>query len=217
NRFEESVSYFEELNKILKELEEKPPMVIVLHKSDQDLRKTLRWQKNVAAVKKEFDPIIEKYEINADYIDTTIFQKETILQMFSLALKKISETSEIIEHILLDFTLSVQGKGACLISLDGLIFGSYTKDKADEKLLHNTALLLQTLTNFHKTLGLKPELVLSLDFPKNGFMIRGEKLFEYSELEIPVFLWTLSDQPKFIIEKIRYFREQLLPLINLFL
>ncbi|MHA1804496.1 MAG: ADP-ribosylation factor-like protein [Promethearchaeota archaeon] len=217
NRFEESVNYFEEVNKILKELGETPPMVIVLHKSDQDLRKTLRWQKNVATVKKEFDPIIEKYEIDADYIDTTIFQKETILQMFSIALKKISETSEIIEHILLDFSLSVQGRGACLISLDGLIFGSYTKDKVDEKLLHNTALLLQTLTNFHKTIGLKQEHVLSLEFHRNGFTIRGEKLFEYSELEIPVFLWTLSEQPELVIEKIKYFRDQLLPLINLFL
>lgn len=216
-RFEETANYFKEVLKVLKDLGEKPPIIIILHKSDQDLRRTLQWQKNVTALKNEFDPLIEEYGKEIEYIDTTIFQKETILEMFSIALKKVSDTSEIIEHILLDFTQSIQGKGSCLISLDGLIFGSYTRDKVDEKLLHNTALLIQTLTNFHKTIGLKSERILTLDFPNNGFVIRGEKLFEYSDLQIPVFLWVLTERIDIIKEKINYFRSQLLPLINLFL
>ncbi|MFX1588950.1 MAG: hypothetical protein ACFFC1_12395 [Promethearchaeota archaeon] len=58
---------------------------------------------------------------------------------------------------------------------------------------------------------------MSLDFPLNGFTIVGEKLFEYSELEIPVYLWLLSENPDMLYEKIDYFREQLLPLINMFI
>ncbi len=217
DRFEESANYFEEVVKVVKDLGENPPVVIVLHKSDQDLRKTLQWQKNVTTVKALFDPIIEKHKIKSEYIDTTIFQKETILQMLSIAMKRVSDTSEIIEHILMDFTQGIQGKGACLISLDGLIFGSYTRDKVDEKVLHNTALLLQTLSGFHKSIGLKQERIISLEFPNNRFTIRGEKLFEYSDLQIPVFLWVLTERLDLVKEKITYFKDQLLPLINLFL
>jgi hypothetical protein len=58
---------------------------------------------------------------------------------------------------------------------------------------------------------------MTLDFPLNGFAIRGEKLFEYSELKISVYLWLLSGNVDLIYEKIDYFKQQLLPLINLFL
>ena len=137
--------------------------------------------------------------------------------MFSRALKKVSETSEIIENILEDFTDIIEGRATSLISMDGLIFGSFTKNNTDEMLINNTALLMQTLSNFHSSIGLIREKTITLDFPLNGFTIRGEKLFEYSDLQIPVFLWLLSENPELLYEKIDYFKEQLLPLINLFL
>ena len=137
--------------------------------------------------------------------------------MFSIALKKVSDTSAIVENILEEFTLKSESKASSLISQDGLIFGSYFKSNTDEMLVNNTALLLQTLSNFHDSIGLIRERVITLDFPTNGFTIRGEKLFEYSELLIPVYLWVLTENPSQIKEKIDYFKEQLLPLINLFL
>lgn len=217
-RFEESSNYFTQVLEALDQLNEKTQIIILLSKSDQDARRTLQWQKNVAAVKNLFDPIAAKYDnYSIDYVDTTIFQKETVMQAFSVALKKISDTSEIIENILEDFTTSIEGKATSLISMDGLIFGNYKKNNTDEMLINNTALLLQTLSNFHSSIGLIREKSITLDFPSNGFTIRGEKLFEYSDLQIPVFLWLLSEKPDLLYEKIDYFKEQLLPLINLFL
>ncbi|MBD3196166.1 MAG: hypothetical protein GF317_14000 [Candidatus Lokiarchaeota archaeon] len=218
DRFEESSQYFTQVLDVLKELGEVAPILIVLHKSDQDYRKTLEWQKQVRAVKDLFNPIVEEYNnFDVDYYDTTIFQKETIMQMFSIALKKVSETSEIIENILEDFTRTINGKAASLISLDGLIFGSYQQSKTDEMLVNNTALLLQTMSNFHNSIGLIREKSLRLDFPLNNFTIRGEKLFEYSDLQIAVYLWVLSENPELIDENLEYFKQQLLPLIHLFL
>jgi hypothetical protein len=101
--------------------------------------------------------------------------------------------------------------------MDGLIFGSFTSSDIDEALLNNTALIMQTLSNFHSSIGLTREPSITLDFPLNGFAIRGEKLFEYSELKIPVYLWLLSENFDLLDEKIDYFKQQLLPLINLFL
>ncbi|MFX0071474.1 MAG: hypothetical protein ACFFAO_10330, partial [Candidatus Hermodarchaeota archaeon] len=96
-------------------------------------------------------------------------------------------------------------------------FGSYTRNETDESLINNTALLLQTLSNFHHSLGLIRERKILLDLPLNGFSIRGEKLFEYSDLQIPVYLWLLSEKPELLDDKFDYFRSQLLPLINLFI
>jgi small GTP-binding protein len=218
DRIPESANYFREVLKVLKELKEKPEVLIVLSKSDQDIRKTLQWQQNVTSIKNKFNSIGDEFEdFKPDYCDTTVFQRETIMQMFSVALKKVSDTSEIIEHILEEFTTQVEAKASSLVSMDGLIFGSYTKTDTDEMLVNNTALLLQTLSNFYNSIGLIREKSIRLELPLNGFTIRGEKLFEYSELQIPVYLWMLSQNPDLLEGKLDYFKEQILPLINLFL
>ena len=218
DRFAEAANYFRQVLKALIELNEFPPIHVVLSKSDKDIRTSLEWQNNVSAIKNKFNNIVGEYEnLVISYSDTTIYQKETIMQMFSEALKLVSETSEIIENILEDFTQTIEGKASSLISMDGLIFGSFTSSDIDEALLNNTALIMQTLSNFHSSIGLTREPSITLDFPLNGFAIRGEKLFEYSELKIPVYLWILSDNFDLLREKIDYFKQQLLPLINLFL
>jgi GTPase SAR1 family protein len=218
DRFAETANYFRQVLKVLKDLDEFPPIIVVLSKSDQDIRTSLEWQNNVSAIKNKFNNIVREHEkTTISYSDTTIYQRETIMQMFSEALKLVSETSEIIENILEDFTSTIEGKASSLISMDGLIFGTYTSSDIDEALLNNTALIMLTLSNFHNSIGLTREPSMSLDFPLNGFTIRGEKLFEYSELKIPVYLWLLSENVDLLYEKIDYFKQQLLPLINLFL
>ena len=218
DRFAETANYFRQVLKVLKDLNEFPPILVVLSKSDQDIRTSLEWQNNVSAIKNKFNNIVREHEnTSISYSDTTIYQRETIMQMFSVALKLVSETSEIIENILEDFTSTIEGKASSLISMDGLIFGTYTSSDIDEALLNNTALIMLTLSNFHNSIGLTREPSMSLEFPLNGFTIRGEKLFEYSELKIPVYLWLLSENVDLLYEKIDYFKQQLLPLINLFL
>jgi small GTP-binding protein len=218
DRFPEAANYFREVLKALKDLNEKPEILIVLSKSDQDIRKTLQWQQNVTNIKNKISKIGEEFEqLSVDFCDTTVFQRETIMQMFSIALKKVSDTSEIIENILEDFSMQVEAKAASLVSMDGLIFGSFTNTDTDEMLVNNSALLLQTLSNFYNSIGLIREKSLRLELPLNGLTIRGEKLFEYSDLQIPVYLWALADDSEKLEGRIDYFKEQLLPLINLFL
>ena len=218
DRIAESANYFKLVLTALTDLDENPPILVVLNKSDQDVRRTLQWQKRVDTVKNTFDKVVDEWDtFEIDYRDTSIFQKETIMQMFSTALMKISDTSEIVENILEDFAVQIEGRALSLISMDGLIFGSYTRNKTDENLVNNSALLLQTLSNFHSSMGLMREKQIVLELPLNGFTIRGEKLFEYSELLIPVYLWLLSEKPELLEERLDFFKEQLLPLINLFI
>ncbi|MFX1588339.1 MAG: ADP-ribosylation factor-like protein, partial [Promethearchaeota archaeon] len=182
DRFPESVNYYRQVLKALKDLNEFPPALVVLSKSDQDYRSSVEWQNNVKVIKNKFNQVTAEYEnFSVSYADTTIYQKETIMQMFSEALKKVSDTSEIIENILEDFSHTIEAKSASLISMDGLIFGNYNDSDTDEALLNNTALIMQTLSNFHNSIGLMRETSMTLNFPMNGFTIQGEKLFNYSE------------------------------------
>jgi len=218
DRFPESANYFREVLKALEALNEKPAIVIVLSKSDSDIRKTLQWQQNETKIINKFTKIADDFEdYSVDFCDTTVFQRETIMVMLSVALKKVSDTSEIVENILEDFASQVGAKASSLVSMDGLIFGSYTNTETEEMLVNNTALLLQTLSNFYNSIGLIREKSISLELPLNGFTIRGEKLFEYSDLQIPVYLWAIVEEPEKLEGKLDYFKEQLLPLINLFL
>ena len=218
DRFPESANYYRQVLKALKDLNEFPPILVVLSKSDKDFRSSVDWQNNVKIIKNKFNQVTTEFEnFSVVYADTTIYQKETIMQMFSEALKKVSDTSEIIENILEDFSHTIEAKSASLISMDGLIFGNYNDSDTDEALLNNTALIMQTLSNFHNSIGLIRETSMTLNFPMNGFTIQGEKLFNYSELQIPVYLWILSENPEMMYEKLDYFRKQILPLINMFL
>ncbi len=217
-RFVESANYFKVVLQTLQELNENPEVLIVLNKFDPDLRDDSIVLKNMESVKNKFRSVVKEFDIEVlDFESTTMFDSATIKKMFSVALMKISETSEIIDKILAQFNDSVKGKAISVISMDGLIFGSYSDNDTDEMLVNNTALLMQTLMNFHTSIGLIREKSIILNYPLNNFSIRGEKLFEYGERKIPVYLWLLSEDITNLDEHLGYFTTEVMPLINLFI
>ncbi|MHA1257015.1 MAG: ADP-ribosylation factor-like protein, partial [Promethearchaeota archaeon] len=78
DRIAESANYFKLVLTALSDLTENPPILVVLNKSDQDVRRTLQWQKRVDTVKNTFDKVVDEWDaFEIDYRDTSIFQKET--------------------------------------------------------------------------------------------------------------------------------------------
>ena len=65
-----------------------------------------QWEENINYIRDLFNPMLDKYGFSYDYAVTSIFQIDTVIQMFSDAIKKFSETSEIIKHIIVDFGIS---------------------------------------------------------------------------------------------------------------
>jgi len=217
-RFEESADYFNEVLENIVNLNEKPTLHIIIHKSDQDFRKHLKWQQNVKKIKDLFNPIINKYDdFDTKYIDTTIYQQETIMQMLSEALKEISDTSKIIDNIMEELVFKIKARAASIISLDGLIFGEFNQKEKDDDLLSNTALIFHTMSNFHNSMGLVREKDITLELPLNDLTIQGNMLFEYSEYGIPVYMWILTENPTLIADHVEKFNMQLVPLIHMFL
>ncbi len=216
-RFVESANYLKIVLQVLEDLNEKPELLIILNKFDPDLKNDKTTLANAESAKNKFKNMVKDYGVESlDFVNTTIFESFTIKQMFSVALKKISETSEIIEKILSRFSNLINGRAISIISTDGLIFGSFAEKEVDETLINNTALLMQTLLSFHSKVGLLRENSMVLEYRLNKFSIRGEKLFEYSDKKIPVYLWLLSEDVSLLDEKLNYFTTEIMPLINLF-
>lgn len=216
-RFAESVNYLNIVFQTLKDLNENPEILIIFNKFDPDLTNDKTTLSNFESAKSKFTNMVKEFGIESlDFVKTTIFESFTIKQMFSVALKKISDTSEIIEKILSRFLDSIDGRAITIISTDGLIFGSFAERETDETIINHTSLLMQTLIKFHSNMGLIRENSLVVEYPLNNFAIRGEKLFEYSEDKIPVYLWLLSEDITRLTEKLSYFTTEIMPLINLF-
>lgn len=216
-RFEESANYFNKILDILKNLNENIPILIVLNKCDPDIIKTAAWEYNVKDIKKRFDKIREEIEGYVfEYRETSIFNKESVINMFSSAIKKISDTSDIIEHILEEYGLSINAKALSLISLEGLVFGTYSLEKKYEEILNNTAILLHALETFYESKGLTPEKSIKHELSSNKISIRGEKLFVYGNSKNHVYLWLLSDQIDTLDEVLDYLENELIPLVKMF-
>ena len=217
-RFVESANYFKVILQTLKDLNESPEILIILNKYDPDLKEDAGCIKNLESVRNKFRSVVKEFDMETlDFEQTTVFDSSTIKKMFSVALMKVSETSEIIDKILAQFNVTINGRAISIISMDGLIFGSYSENDTDEMLINNTALLMQTLMNFHTSIGLIRENSILLNYSQNDFSIRGEKLFDYGERKIPVYLWVLAKDVAGLVEHLKYFSTEVMPLINLFI
>ncbi|GAH07214.1 unnamed protein product, partial [marine sediment metagenome] len=84
DRFAEAANYFRQVLKALVGLNEHPQIMVVLSKSDQDIRSSLDWQNSVTAIKNKFNNIVGEYEnISVNYSDTTIYQRDLIIENLS--------------------------------------------------------------------------------------------------------------------------------------
>jgi GTPase SAR1 family protein len=217
SRFGEAGGYLNRILDILENLGEKTPVLIALNKSDPDVINTPTWEENVKYIGDLINPILEQYGFTYDYSLTSIFQTETVIHMFSNALKKFSETSEIIRYIINDYGESINAQSLGLISTEGLIFGTYGRKENDRDILNDTAITLLTLDGFYKSKGLIPETSIIYELPNNNLVIRGERLFEYSSENIPVYLWVLSKQTEILGDRLEMIKKELFPLVKLFM
>jgi ADP-ribosylation factor-like protein 2 len=100
-RFQESLDYLEAIIKIYKYLEETPFTIICFHKCDL-IKSDKELNKRKSKLMGEIDKIIGDFP-TTNFI-TSIFEKNSIFQAFSTALRKLSSVNNIIQNILNDFS-----------------------------------------------------------------------------------------------------------------
>ncbi len=213
DRYSESLDYFKEILGAYEKFKVKPPVLIVFSKMDPDIANDEDLNQNRIDLIEKFETIADGYDIG--YTNSSIFERNSVENLFSLALKKISTTGGVIQELLRTYTKDINARAAVLISSSGLVFGTYGVTIREEEMLKNSASYLQNLYLFHLTTGIQPEEFYELNYKRNNLHFIAEKITEIESGT--VFLWVLTTDLRAEVIGIPKFREDLLPLIRLFL
>ncbi len=211
-RFAESQDYFTKIIGAMSKLNELPKIVIILHKYDPDLHNNDVVQKDLEKLKSEFQNLAKQHNLTLTFSVTSIFDRQSIDAMFSVGFRLISSISGIIEKLLITYYETTSARALALLDSENLILGQYATDEKDAEILVQTALVLQTLFNFHQKTGF--ELRESFELPyANGTFIM-EKVKDIQDKSY--FLWVLTKDLENARKNIPFFKEDLFPIVGYF-
>ena len=122
SRFEESIEYLENIKEVLRNYDQKTPIVYIFSKADPDII-------NSSKIKNNVEKLVEylNKDIQFEIYFTSIFDPFSILRAFSTGIAKLSPNRVLIEHNLHNFCKETKVYLGLLMSRDGLILAeSYT-------------------------------------------------------------------------------------------
>jgi signal recognition particle receptor subunit beta len=129
-RFDESFEYLQNLKSVIKEFNQKTPIVYVLSKGDSDILNSVEVKENIDFIGGKLSNIHQD-GLPEMYI-TSIFQSFTILRAFSSGISKLSPNRDLINYNLKNFSLMTGAYLTLLLSIDGLVLADFYRDEAME-------------------------------------------------------------------------------------
>ncbi|MFX1512964.1 MAG: ADP-ribosylation factor-like protein, partial [Promethearchaeota archaeon] len=171
DRISDSFDYFSRLIQILKYLQEKPMLAILLHKFDPEIRGPIIEQKTWH-IKEDFREIIQKIQFEEPlFFKTSIYDLISLTKSLSTTFSKMSPVSEIIVSTLGHFSTQRNQALSCLLFAEnGLIIsefisGEMPKDTKDVIMFESMCLIRE----FNKDPTLEK---LNEIHEINGYMLR---------------------------------------------
>jgi small GTP-binding protein len=213
NRYDESLEYLGKVCETFEKFGFYPPILIVFTKMDPDLMNDVDLNKNRIALIDKIETICPKFDVG--YVNSSIFDRNSIENLFSFALKRISTSNAVIEESIHQFIMDIEARSCCLISSGGLVYGSYGETKQEEEMLNNSASYLQNLYQFHVGQGLQREDSYLLNYKTNNLYFVAESITDSESGS--VYLWILTHDIEKEMLHIAHFKEELIPLIKIFL
>jgi len=128
SRFEESIDYLQNVNKVLNSFKQNTPIIYILSKGDPDILNSSETKANIDLIQ---NLIIEtSSETKPEMYITSIFQPFSILRAFSSGIAKLSPNRELINHNLGNFSKETKTYLTLLLSSDGLVLAEYTSPES---------------------------------------------------------------------------------------
>ena len=214
-RHEESAEYLSEILKTYEKFNLCPPVLVVFTKSDPDIEEIDG--KPIFDVKMVLSDKIKAINENFDigFTSTSIYERNSIEDIFSSALKRISTSSAVIQEILSQFMMDIDARACVLISSTGLTFGSVGETPQEEEMLNNSASYLQNLYLFHISQGLREEEFYQLEYKNNSLHFISEHVGKSETSDI--YLWVLTQDLRSETLRISNFKKELMPFVKIFL
>ncbi|MHA1296701.1 MAG: ADP-ribosylation factor-like protein [Promethearchaeota archaeon] len=142
-RIEESLNLFKSIVESLKEMEEFPPIILIMNKYDPDIRKSKDVKKIIKRINETVQNISEGFFIKT--FQTSIFDSWSLISAYSYGLAQLSPNRELFENLLKKLAKKINSEAILLINENGIILSSFSKSKISEKLFEISAPHFQTL------------------------------------------------------------------------
>ena len=213
-RYDEALEYLFEIMKTIKQVNEDTPIIIDMHKFDPDVQDSEDLLKKRAELIDIIATRALKMNFTCTFINTTIFIKETVEELFSLAVQKMAASSSMLEHVVKEYMDKIDAKAVTLMTNNNLILASYSKDSRLETITMQTGLLLQALVDYYAKTGLKKEEKFFIFLSENDMCIKTAKLFDYNDSEVSV--WAVFDGKERRFVDLDEFKKSIEPIIELF-
>lgn len=212
-RYEESLQYYKKILETLEKNDLIIPVLVVFSKMDPDIAGDEELNQKRLELIEKIEQLSGKFDVG--FAISSIYERNSIENLFSLALKKVSTSGGVIQELLKVYVRDINARACVLISSTGLVFGSYGETHQEEEMLKNSAAYLQNLYLFHLTTGLQKEDFYELNYKRNNLHFISEYIT--SSDSGMVYLWVLTTDLREEVLGIQKFREDLIPLIELFL
>ncbi len=215
DRYQEATDYLFEIMHLVNEMGDKPPLIVSMHKFDPDVADDESLLRKRASL---IDTIATKaldLQYNCKFVNSTIFLRETVEQLFSIAIQEMHTATYMLEHLVEEYTEKIGAKSVALMTNNSLVLATYSTDPALENIITQTGLILQALVDFYKnTGGLKLETDYSVNFTANKLHMKTTKLFPYQNDDL--LLWAVfpSDGEKEFVD-LDWLRDELKPIIQM--
>ncbi len=211
-RYAESEDYFTKIIAAMAKLHETPKIVLVLHKCDPDIHNDPRIQKDLEMLSSAFENLAKQHNVMIKSCQTSIFDRQSIDAMFSIGFQLISSISGIIEKLLVTYFETTSARALALLDSENLILGRYATDEKEAEILVQTALVFQTLFNFHQKTGFEARESFELPYANGTFIMEKVKEIE----EKSYFLWILTKDLENARKNLPFFKEDLFPIVGYF-
>ncbi len=125
--YELAIDYYRKILEILSELDQSPPIIILLHKIDPDIRNSDDIRQNVELLMKLFQKVSEGFEI--EFFETSIYDEWTLINAFSYGLRKLSTKTEVLSRHLADFAKKILANAIILMNHSGYLLAEYASNE----------------------------------------------------------------------------------------
>ncbi|OLS14041.1 MAG: ADP-ribosylation factor-like 1 [Promethearchaeota archaeon CR_4] len=212
-RYDDALDYFESIIKAINKLDEHPLFLITFNKFDPDLKENDEFIKNKGALIAEITKIKGSHRVI--FTQSSIFDRASVEKMFSIGFKEISQPTEALRFILKSYAERVNARSITILSKDGMIYESYGSNDSETEIISQTSLILQTLHKFHVDNGFKEEDTITLNYKKNNVEFIGTRIADLDEA--PIFVWLSTSDPKESLELLGGLKQDIIPLLSMFL
>ncbi|MFX1568505.1 MAG: ADP-ribosylation factor-like protein [Promethearchaeota archaeon] len=159
-RLDESLDLFKAILNSLIELEEFPPVVVLLNKFDPDIKGSKEIFKSLEIIAERIRESSERFFIKI--FQTSIFDHWSLITAYSFGLSQLSPNRELFRTQLKKFAKKTNSDAILLLNENGIILSSFSKTDISGKLFEISAPHFQSLyKNFKEYKLLKQDFIVS--------------------------------------------------------